>query len=401
MTASQQHFVSRGKNVFRASDRGDEIPEVPAGYYVITEHPMMGLYLRRIDDFVLPEKLYGTAVPRAEKILNTFKERKDKTTGVFLEGNKGSGKSLLSKKVCVDAVAADMPVIVVDQPMAGPAFEDFLNSIKQPCVVFIDEFEKKYKDDDMQNALLSLLDGTGVGQKLYLLTSNSSDVSTYLLNRPSRIFYHYSYKKLEEGIMIGYCADHLQDAEKIKKVQTLWTMSSDMSFDILQSLVEELNRYPAVPFLDILEEMNINLAGQFLRRYRLRHIMINNERVRISEGQNCHIHLVHFQDGDSQIGATMYVPLETQISMKAGMKADEFYFYNYEEEKELKDTGTYDRENATEEFPIRLRYEEGNTFLNSDSATFHRKWGTNHVEVRFEAEKKDVTRTALEKLFGE
>lgn len=399
--SAEQHFVARGKNVFRASDRGDEIPHVPAGFYVITEHPMMGIYLRRLDDFTLPEKLYGTAEERATKIMTTFVERTDKTTGVLLSGNKGSGKSLLAKKICVDAVASGMPVIVLDQPMAGPAFEDFLNSIKQPCVVMIDEFEKKYKDDDMQNALLSLLDGTGVGQKMYLLTSNSADVSTYLLNRPSRIFYHYQYKKLEEGIMLGYCADKLQDAAKLKKVQTLWALSTDMSFDILQSLVEELNRYPEVEFLDILEEMNINMAGQFLRRFRLKHIIVNGDRVRISEGQNSHIHLVHFQDGDSQIGVTAYIPLEMQLAMKSGMKSDEFYFYNHEEEKELNEKGTYDHDDVTEEFPMRLRYEEGSTFITSEAATFHRKWGTCKVEIRLEAEKKDMTRSALEKLFGE
>lgn len=398
---SDQMFVIRNKNVFMASDRGDEIPEIPVGYYTLCEHPMAGLYLQRVDDFDLPKKMYGNTIARADKITSTFLDRPGRTTGALLSGNKGAGKSLLSRAICVNAVAKGLPVIILEQPFAGPGFDNFMNSIKQPVVVFIDEFEKKYDEPEKQNALLSLLDGTGQGHKMYLMTSNSADVSTFLLNRPSRIFYHMQYKKLDEEVMLGYCADHLQNPDHLKKIQTLWALSTDMSFDILQSLVEELNRYPNVDFLSLLDDMNISMSGQMMKRFTLKEVTVDGERVRINEGQNAHVHLVYFQDGDSQVATTVYLPLEMQMKLKAGMKPDEFYFYNHEEEEAFKKTGKYDRDCATEEFPIKMRYEEGNTIMTSERLVFHREWNGVKVMARLEINKEEPGMTAFAKLFAD
>ncbi|MFW3388311.1 UNVERIFIED_CONTAM: AAA family ATPase, partial [Kocuria sp. CPCC 205274] len=175
---TDQMFVQRGRNIFNASDRGDEIPRIPTGTYTVQFNPMAGgFYLQRCEDMLLPEKVYGSTLPRADMILHTFSTRKNKTTGALLTGLKGSGKTLLSKAVCAKALTMDVPVLILQQAFGGPAFEDWLNTIDQPVVIFIDEFEKKYDDEEKQNQLLSILDGVGRGSKLWLATSNSADVS--------------------------------------------------------------------------------------------------------------------------------------------------------------------------------------------------------------------------------
>lgn len=397
---SEQMFVQRGRNIFNASDRGDEIPKIPTGTYTVQFNPMAGgFFLSRTEDLTLPEKVYGSTLPRADMILNTFLDRKNKTTGALLSGLKGSGKTLLSKAICSKALTIDVPVLILQQAFGGPQFEDWLNTITQPVIIFIDEFEKKYDDDEKQNQLLSILDGTGRGSKLWLATSNSADVSTYLLNRPSRFFYHIPFKKMEEDLLVGYCTDNLQNPKKMPLIKALWSLSQDMSFDILQSVVEEQNRYPDKPFLNLLDDMNVSLNGQLMRSYRLKRVLLNGERVTIQEGQRAMCHLVYFQDGDSKISATIQIPFSKQVQLMEKMKSDEYYFYNEDELKDSKEGKAIDDADCCDEFVIKLAYVEGQTFMNTESLVFQRSWGNSNFEFIYESQKEDPTFSAIDRVF--
>lgn len=396
---SEQNFVQRGRNVFNATDRGDEIPLIPTGTYTVQFNPMAGgFFLSRTEDLTLPSKVYGSTLPRADMILNTFIDRQNKTTGALLSGLKGSGKTLLSKAICSKALTIDVPVLILQQAFGGPAFEDWLNTITQPVVIFIDEFEKKYDDDEKQNQLLSILDGTGRGSKLWLATSNSADVSTYLLNRPSRFFYHIPFTKMEEDLLVGYCADNLQNPKKLPLIKALWQLSKDMSFDILQSVVEEQNRYPEKPFLNLLDDMNVSLNGQLMRAYRLKRVLNNGERVSYEEGRAM-VHLVYFQDGDTATSATIKVPFGKQLELMEKMKSDEYYQYNGEEVDRHKKGEQVSDDECCEEFAIKLRFVEGSTFINTERLVFQRQWGNNNFEFVFESEKTDPTFSAIAKVF--
>lgn len=257
----QQRFIKRGRDVFTASDRGDEIEKIPTGVYTVKFNPMIGFYLGQQEDITLPTKLYGAVEGRARKALSTFKSREGVNTGVILSGNKGSGKTLLSRVISALALKDEMPVILVEEPYSGQAFNEFMNSITQRVVVFIDEFEKKYREHEKQNELLSLMDGTGVNNKMFILTMNDGNVSEFLLSRPNRMFYHWRYAKLEEEVMLGYCNDNLDNKEHLDRIRVFWGISTDISFDVLQSIVEELNRYPDRPFVELILDMNVALGN--------------------------------------------------------------------------------------------------------------------------------------------
>ena len=149
---------------------------LPAGNYVIRNHPMRGLYFEQIPAFEMPRKLYGDTTRVASRIIRTFLDR-PATTGVLLSGEKGSGKTLLAKRLAADCAALDIPCITVSQSFTGEAFNSLLQGVEQPCMLFFDEFEKVYSEDEAQQQLLTLMDGVFTSKKLFVLTVNDQYLS--------------------------------------------------------------------------------------------------------------------------------------------------------------------------------------------------------------------------------
>lgn len=400
----QQHFVARGKNVFTASDRGDEIPAIPTGVYVVDYNPMAGgFFLRRQADMTLPEKLYGTVEPRARKVLNTFNSRTDKNTGVLLSGNKGSGKTLLSRTICALALEEDKPVLLIEEAYMGTEFNQFMNSITQPVVVFIDEFEKKYNDHDKQNGLLSLLDGTGVNNKLFLATTNDGQVSEFLLSRPSRFFYHWRYVKLEEEVLLGYCNDVLVNKDFLPKIRVFWGISTDMSFDVLQSVVEELNRYPDANFVDLILDMNVTLGEATRMHCRTTKVTWGDEELKVHDA-HVMVDLVAVHEGSHlfNIGFELdnWKDMATFIS---AMGKSNCYHYNRElvEISKEREPTEEDLEDFETPFKAYLRLDTAtDTFSTTKGARFERQIDGKLFTVTIEPMKAKTEKDMLERLFS-
>lgn len=231
-----------GKDVF-LRDEADLClqPDLPVGTYAVRES-LMGYYLERLDGFELPPKLYGNTASRASRILNTFLDRPN-GTGVLLSGEKGAGKSLLAKTVATFGLQQGISCIIISEPLFGEEFNLFIQSINCPVVILFDEFEKVY-DSEQQAAMLSLLDGMYPSKKLYLLTVNDSGkVNSFMLNRPGRIFYHIDFAGLSLDFVEEYCKDHLKNKEHSSSVLNLAGMFEAFTFDMLQAVIEEMNRY--------------------------------------------------------------------------------------------------------------------------------------------------------------
>lgn len=233
-----------------------------AGVYVIKQD-MAGFYLQKdMDKFELPERVYGSTNRRAEKIMNTYSQR-DGTTGVLLTGVKGAGKTFLMKKIGNMAIDKGIPVILINDPYTGSDFISYLNSLGE-CVFIFDEFGKTYKRNggqDGQESLLTLFDGVASGKRIILLSENNRyDVSELYKDRPSRVYYAYRYEKLEKSMVEEYCEDNLVNKDFAQKIVLLSNRSFEFSFDILQSVVEECNRYPDDDFDDIIADLNISAS---------------------------------------------------------------------------------------------------------------------------------------------
>ncbi len=253
------HYVVRMGNKYRMMDEKNiEVCDtLPAQNYIVQYSDMSGEYwLEPISDFEMPKKLYGDSTRKADRILQTFLSR-PLTTGVLLNGVKGSGKTMLAKLVSFNAAKENIPTLVINKPYCGDGFNQFIQSINGPCIILFDEFEKVY-DYQEQERILTLFDGVYPSKKLFLLTTNQKhNVSEYLKNRPGRIYYTFSFDTLESKFVREYCEDNLKNKAHIEDVVRYTQVFSFFNFDMLAAAVEEMNRYNE-NLVQVLEYLNID-----------------------------------------------------------------------------------------------------------------------------------------------
>ena len=248
--AAAGRFAQTGNTFFPFGAGAPNVhPLLPTGVYVLMQHPEKGYYLEGTESFKLPTKLYGSTTRESTRILSTFLDRAG-TTGVLLAGEAGSGKTLLAKQIALEGMKEhDMPVILVNRAHCGDAFNAFIQGINQPAMVFFDEFEKIYDDED-QEKILTLLDGTVTTQKLFVFTVNNKyAVNKHMQNRPGRIYYFKEYKGVDAKFIREYCEDNLKIELQvhIPVIEQYATMFYVFNFDMLKAIVEEMNRYDETP----------------------------------------------------------------------------------------------------------------------------------------------------------
>lgn len=237
-------YYLKSGNSYRVTDEAniDLHEKLPAGNYVVKQDPFGNWFLEGINAFTAPKKIYGDTLRHSNRILTTYINR-EASTGVMLAGEKGSGKTLLSKHISIKAAEQGIPTIVVNTPWCGDTFNTLIQDIDQPCIILFDEFEKVY-DSDQQESILTLLDGVFPSKKLFILTCNDKwRIDKNMRNRPGRIYYMMDFKGLDVGFIEEYCEDNLENKEHISAICKISTLFSEFNFDMLKALVEEMNRY--------------------------------------------------------------------------------------------------------------------------------------------------------------
>lgn len=233
---------------------------LPTGNYTICQNPMTKEYfLEESERFNLPRKLYGKTRRHGDRILETFQGREPNSQiGVFLSGTKGSGKTLLAKYI---ANRSGLPVIIVNTPFSDERFMRTIQGIEQEAVIVFDEFEKMY-DKDAQESILTLFDGVYTARnKVMIITCNDKySVRDFFHNRPSRLRYSINFTSLAIEFIEEYCADRLDDKGYLEKILGVSGTCDEFNFDMLQTLVDELNRYGG-DFDETLELLNVKPVG--------------------------------------------------------------------------------------------------------------------------------------------
>lgn len=231
---------------------------LPPGVFTVMFDIQRGYFLAETEGFSLPKKLYGKTNNYSDRILKTFNEpeRGDKMLGVLLAGEKGSGKTLLAKTICIKS---GLPVLIVNAPYHNDAFLKLIQGINQRCIVFFDEFEKTYSDKKLQEAMLTLFDGVYSGSaKLLLCTVNNKyELREFFHNRPGRLYYNISFEGVTPDFIREYCEDVLVDKGRLEEIIKTSLSCGSFNFDMLQALVAEINRYPEDTIEEVLEVLNV------------------------------------------------------------------------------------------------------------------------------------------------
>lgn len=276
---SKIKFIQNGNVVNVIEFNEEQVKDVLGSkVYILSYNQDAGFFLTYVKDkFELPEKLYGSTFVRAERVLKSYNSS-TKGIGVLCTGDKGSGKTLLTSKICNDS---GLPVVIVNAPYTGGAFELFVNRLGE-CVLVFDEFGKTYRrtdDDAPQEGILSMLDGTTSNKRLILMTENEENlINDYIIGRSGRIRYHFAYSKLEEDVISQYCAESECGKEFIQEVLDFCRTSHSFSFDTLVTLVKEHKEY-AEPLSEFLPFINVD------GRNKSKTVYIVDRIVRSSDGK--------------------------------------------------------------------------------------------------------------------
>lgn len=216
------------------------------------------LGLRKVSDkFEFDFKIYdvgcGDIGERIKKIWNS--QEYQKNLGIIFNGIKGGGKTCFSKVLCNEL---DLPVILVDNDFEG-AILPFITNLNFECVVFLDEAEKTFRDN--QEILLKLIDGAfNQTRKLYLLTTNNLTIDPNLIDRPGRIRYIQEFGNLTAKAISECIDDNLKNPEYKQLIVDLIDRLEFSTIDILKNIIEEVNILGPDSIVSELENLNIPVA---------------------------------------------------------------------------------------------------------------------------------------------
>ena len=271
---------------------GDEVQtyrQLPIGNYEVCFAPFQGFFLVKSQELEVKEtKVYGSTVSKVAKCLDGF-SGVDRNFGVILSGMKGAGKSLFTRVLARSCIDRGLPVIKVTSADSGIA--QFISSIEQECCVIFDEFDKTFfsKSDEVgpQSELLSLFDGMDNGKKLFIITCNSLHrLSNYLLDRPGRFHYHFTFGSPALEDIDQYLRDKLNpEIYSANRDRLLYYASIvDVTYDYLRAICFELNRGYSLE--DTLGDLNIakdtNADFDFIATIRVN----GQERTFVSRGMD-------------------------------------------------------------------------------------------------------------------
>lgn len=193
----------------RAKNSRPTLDHIPAAVYYPfhISNPMGEAFgLRKLrDKFETPEgKRYGLFRTFLEQIVQSFeKDLGKRSTGVMAIGKAGCGKTLLAEDIANRLLAKGYPVIILQEKVPVRILQMMLNQIQEPCMLFIDEYGKMYKDDEGQEQaeLLKLFSDNSLKNKLFFIASNSDDDMgvTGIVHRPQRFRFNIQARFLEES----------------------------------------------------------------------------------------------------------------------------------------------------------------------------------------------------------
>ena len=169
----------------------------------------------------------------------------------------------------------NLPVVVVKSfGERNTDLIEFLASFNFDCVFFFDEFEKNFSDKD--SSILQIMDGvyTSEYRRIFLLTTNETNINDNLISRPSRLRYIHEFGNLEQEVTREYLNDTLNDKSRIEDVIDFVDTLQISTIDILKSVVEEINIFGFDKFMENKSFFNVKTATY---TYRTKRVYLRSE----------------------------------------------------------------------------------------------------------------------------
>ncbi len=242
--------------------------KLPTAVYDLKYDPRKGFYLDKTNDFIIPKKIYGD-VTIIDKFLKYYNHTND-CMGILLNGLKGSGKTILAQKFCIDS---GKPIIKISDSFSGTDFVSFITQKEfDGAIIYLDEFEKTFKSGKKDNifseesnagqdsgaTMLSLFDGSHGIKLAFLLTVNDiNELSEFLFNRLGRIRYRLDFDGISREDTMDVVTDLLINKTYTKDLLDSISTIGMCTYDILINIIREVNFFDEKPS-DCIKRMNVS-----------------------------------------------------------------------------------------------------------------------------------------------
>lgn len=231
-------------NEFRLRDNTKRLKQLELGVYTLGAD-IFGFYLEKeFDKFEFDHKIYGLETELVERIKRTYSSTKG-NLGVLLNGVKGTGKTVTAKIICN---MLGLPVVLVPSPLKNCQF--FLNGIPQDIIIFIDEYEKVFKEKNDNDAdMLTIMDGAlnSGHRRAFVLTTNKLYVNENLIQRPGRIRYLKTFSDLAPSVIEEIVDDRLKHKKYKNEVVQFVSNLEIITVDIVNAIIDEVNIHNEAP----------------------------------------------------------------------------------------------------------------------------------------------------------
>lgn len=269
-------FINNGKRIVIKPEGQDYDLISGKVYDLLYDNFESYSYLKENGNLNMPKKVYEMEedtkfIDRVLKFHNS--EYNNGNTGILLAGDKGTGKSMLAKRI---ALKSNLPIIIVDSSYPLWQITRFFKKIKTETCIILDEIEKNPRLWPSED-LLIFLDGVQeTNKKIVIMTCNKTDgLDDNLFDRCSRIRY---YRKYEANANEIFIKEMIED-KGLKPNQSLVDFIKRFkvkSFDNINSFLDEYKLYNETTDTNFMLEDVANIMN----------ITLNNENDNISKDDN-------------------------------------------------------------------------------------------------------------------
>jgi SpoVK/Ycf46/Vps4 family AAA+-type ATPase len=253
-----KEFIKSGSRVYTKPSGAEYQLESGITYTLKYDDWEGTMFLELSNNLSLPSNYFCSTTDNKfiNKVLDYFHVTSKNTTGVMLKGLKGSGKSMLAKKIALDS---KLPIIIVDPGFPSRKLAEFFNKFSQNVVIVFDELEKNQKCWNTDH-LLTFLDGVSATcKKLVLFTCNSDDdICDFIKDRCSRVRYTKVFDAMSEEAVFGLCNRELNDEGEARAACAfIMKTFKTISFDNVLSFIEEIKLDENSTYEELMDNLNI------------------------------------------------------------------------------------------------------------------------------------------------